>query len=321
MAEDFPTDRDNHPLDDEYWAAKRPILEDIEVPALVCASWSDQGLHTRGSLEGFERIGSRHKWLYTHGRRKWETFYSKEAREVQRRFFDRFLKGETNQWEETPRVRLEVRRTRDSYDVRSEPNWPLQNALYTTLFLDARSRMLTASPPTEEGTVHYDPNRQGSLGWVSFVHRFVRYTEITGGMTLKLWVSASNGEDLDLFVLLRKFDADGLETFFYGYNGFAKDRVAKGWLRVSHGSSILSAAVRAGPGTRIVNDCRCARAKSRPSRLRSCRRARFSRPPRHSGSTSSVTQMLPAIQRSSTGGTSTAVATPCTQAELIHRRC
>jgi hypothetical protein len=110
----------------------------------------------------------------------------------------------------------------------------LQNALYTTLFLDARSRMLTASPPTEEGTVHYDPNRQGSSGRASFAHRFVRDTEITGGMTLKLWVSTSNGEDLDLFVLLRKFDADGLETFFYGYNGFAKDGVAKGWLRVSH---------------------------------------------------------------------------------------
>jgi len=56
-------------------------------------------------------------------------------------------------------------------------------------------------------------NRQGSSGRVSFVHRFVRDTEITGGMTLKLWVSTSNGEDLDLFVLLRKFDADGLETF------------------------------------------------------------------------------------------------------------
>jgi uncharacterized protein len=68
LAEDFPTDRDQHPLDDEYWAAKRPILEEIEVPALVCASWSDQGLHTRGSLERFERIGSRHKWLYTQAR-------------------------------------------------------------------------------------------------------------------------------------------------------------------------------------------------------------------------------------------------------------
>jgi len=59
MAEDFPAERDRHPFDDEYWSAKRPALERIEAPALVCASWSDHGLHTRGSLEGFERIGSR----------------------------------------------------------------------------------------------------------------------------------------------------------------------------------------------------------------------------------------------------------------------
>ena len=53
-------------------------------------------------------------------------------------------------------------------------------------------------------------------------------------MALKLWVSASEGDDLDLFVLLRKFDDRGREVFFFGYNGFDRDGVAKGWLRVSH---------------------------------------------------------------------------------------
>jgi predicted acyl esterase len=74
LAEDFLIERERHPLDDAYWLLKRPILEDIEVPALVCANWSDHGLHTRGSIEGFERISSREKWLFTHGRKKWETF-------------------------------------------------------------------------------------------------------------------------------------------------------------------------------------------------------------------------------------------------------
>jgi predicted acyl esterase len=53
-------------------------------------------------------------------------------------------------------------------------------------------------------------------------------------MTLKLWVSTSAGTDLDLFAKLSKFDATGGEVFFYGYNGFDRDGVAKGWLRVSH---------------------------------------------------------------------------------------
>src|SRR6266567_3262256 len=137
MNENFPADRDQHPLDDAYWEAKRPGLERIEVPALVCASWSDHGLHTRGSLEGFERIASAQKWLYAHGGRKWETFYSPEAREVQRRFFDHFLKGEPNGWETTPRVRLAIRRSREVYDVRPETEWPLPEVRYVPLYLDA----------------------------------------------------------------------------------------------------------------------------------------------------------------------------------------
>jgi uncharacterized protein len=48
MAEDFPELGDAHPLDDAFWAEKRPNLEAIDVPALVCAGWSDHGLHTRG---------------------------------------------------------------------------------------------------------------------------------------------------------------------------------------------------------------------------------------------------------------------------------
>ena len=233
MNENFPADRDQHPLDDAYWEAKRPGLERIEVPALVCASWSDHGLHTRGSLEGFERIASAQKWLYTHGGRKWERFYAPEAREVQRRFFDHFLKGEPNGWETTPRVRLAVRRSRDVCDIRTTTDWPLPEVTYVMLYLDAVTGTLTPELPANEGVVQYDP-RGGPRDRASFVYSFEHDTELTGGMTLRLWGSTSEGDDMDLFVLLRKFDATGKEVFFYGYNGFANDGVAKGWLRVSH---------------------------------------------------------------------------------------
>jgi predicted acyl esterase len=53
-------------------------------------------------------------------------------------------------------------------------------------------------------------------------------------MRLKLWVSTSEGDDLDLFVVLRKFDSAGKEVFFSGFNGYERDGVAKGWLRASH---------------------------------------------------------------------------------------
>jgi hypothetical protein len=234
IAEDFLQERDARPFDDDWWASKRPAFEMIDVPALVCASWSDQGLHTRGSFLGFEGIGSKQKWLFTHGRRKWETFYGEEARNTQLRFFERFLKGEANGWDQTPCVRLEVRRSLEQWAVRSESGWPLSDVKYTPLYLNAAAGTLDTQPPVEEHHVRYATRRRESPDRASFVYRFSTETELTGTMTLKLWVSTSAGTDLDLFVKLRKFDAAGEEVFFYGYNGFDRDGVAKGWLRVSH---------------------------------------------------------------------------------------
>src|SRR5450755_4228150 len=39
MIEDFLHESNARPLDDDWWASKRPALEVIDVPALVCASW------------------------------------------------------------------------------------------------------------------------------------------------------------------------------------------------------------------------------------------------------------------------------------------
>ena len=40
-----------HPLIDDYWRSKELDLEGIVQPAYVVASWSDQGLHLRGTIE------------------------------------------------------------------------------------------------------------------------------------------------------------------------------------------------------------------------------------------------------------------------------
>jgi uncharacterized protein len=230
MAEDFLAETKRRPLIDDYWLDKLAALEEIEVPALVCASWSDQGLHTRGSFEAFARIGSTRKWLYTHGRKKWETYYSPEALATQKRFLDYFLKGQDNGWSEIPPVRIELRKSYYQHELRYEQQWPLPNTQHTPLYLDAASGTLSVAPPATEAVASYDPAK-GSAG---FSLRFTEPVELTGETKLRLWVSTSEGDDLDLFVVLRKFDAKGKEVFFCGYNGYEKDAVAKGWLRVSH---------------------------------------------------------------------------------------
>jgi predicted acyl esterase len=234
LAEDFLAERECHLLDDAYWSSKRPILEDIEVPALVCASWSDHGLHTRGSIEGFERISSREKWLFTHGRRKWETFYGDEALAFQKRFLDCFLRGADNGMIGEPRVRLEVRKSYYRHEVRREDNWPIASVRPVRLFLCASTLELRREPIEEESRVQYRSTAKKENGSASFSFRFERTTELTGGMRLKLWASTSEGDDLDLFVVIRKFDSAKREVFFSGYNGYERDAAAKGWLRASH---------------------------------------------------------------------------------------
>src|SRR6478735_10715009 len=86
----------DRPLVDRWWSDRNRAIEQIDVPALICGSFSDHNLHTPGSFEGFRRIASTHKWLYTHRGPKWSTYYSPAALAAQARFFDHFLQGEEN---------------------------------------------------------------------------------------------------------------------------------------------------------------------------------------------------------------------------------
>jgi uncharacterized protein len=209
----------------------RPRLEEIVAPALICASWSDHGLHTRGGFEAFKRISSEQKWLYTHGRKKWEEYYSDQALMFQEKFFDYFLKGTDNGMMQTPRIRLEVRESRDVCAVRDENEWPLARTEYRSLYLDARKGNLRFEEVGQEGKVGYDP----ACGRAQFDLTFDRDIELTGHMKLRLWVSAEGADDMDLIVGIRKLDTTGREVHFYGtaMSAYVRGIVTRGWLRVS----------------------------------------------------------------------------------------
>jgi hypothetical protein len=118
-------------------------------------------------------------------------------------------------------------------------------------------------------------------------------------MSLKLWVSTSEGDDMDLFVLLRMLDGADREVHFYGYNGFERDSVAKGWLRVSHRALDPARSRPSRPWLTHRERQPLTPGQVVPSRSRSYRRARSSRPAASSSSMCSDTTR-PAIQRSST---------------------
>ena len=226
---------DDHPLFDDYWASKNADLSKITVPAFVVASWTDHGLHNRGTLEGFKKIASRDKWLIVHGRKKWWHFYQKENVEKQRQFFNRFLKGIDNHVKDWPKVTLEIREKYYVGNSRTENEWPLARTRYTKLFLNASNGELSKSPLKKEAQTRYNVNDIADKTQnARFEFKFEEKTELTGYMKLKLWVQADGSDDMDLFVAIEKIDHAGYIVLFPFFGNHDDGPAALGWLRVSH---------------------------------------------------------------------------------------
>lgn len=235
--EDTPANVAAHPLHDAYWRSKEIELERIVVPAWVVASWSDQGLHTRGTLEGFRRIASPQKWLEVHGRKKWHYYYRPDNLDRQHQYFEHFLRQPATLVPAWPRVRVEVRERANVGEMRAEDAWPLPRARYTRLHLDAAGDApgigrLVESPPPREASLRYDPLDEH--GRAVFDHTFPTATEVTGHVRLRAWVEAVGADDMDLFVALHKLDAQGRYVPFVFYAMAEDGPVALGWQRVSH---------------------------------------------------------------------------------------
>ena len=80
--------------------------------------------------------------------------------------------------------------------------------------------------------ISYHSEKDGNE--VVFHHTFEARTDIVGPAALKLWVTAEDAEDADIFVGLRKLDAKGSPVTFPFSNNLEKGPVALGWLRASH---------------------------------------------------------------------------------------
>ena len=229
--EDLWAETAEHPLCDEFWASKAADLENIRVPAWVVGSWSDHGLHTRGTLEGFRRISSTDKWLEVHGRKKWAHYYDPQSRARQLAFFDHFLKG-TRAAPSWPPVELEIRERSGHARRLHSTQWPLPEVTYLRLYLEAASCSLSTQLPALQSVCRYDALAENAAA--IFELRFETDTDIVGHTRLHLFVSAEQAEDLDLFVALEKLDIRGRPVGMTHYAIFENGPVALGWLRISH---------------------------------------------------------------------------------------
>jgi predicted acyl esterase len=163
-----------------------------------------------------------------HGDTHFTLFYAKYGQDLQRKFFDRFLKGIDNGWEKRPKVLLQVRHPGEKFVERAENEWPLARTQWTKLYLHP-DRELDPAPPVDDATLTYATQSDG----VTFsTEAMTEEMEITGPVAAKLFVS-SDTTDADLFLVLRVFDPHGKEVTFIGSND-PRVPVGLGWLRASH---------------------------------------------------------------------------------------
>jgi uncharacterized protein len=215
---------------DEWYESLTPVLENIEVPMLVCGSFSDHSLHTRGSFEVFRRAGSRFKRLFTHRGGKWSTYYGKEATEARIRFFDFTLKGIQNGLEREAPVRLAIYdEGPDAIAVMPSESWPPAGLAWVSLHLDASGKCYPEPASVRMGRRSFS-TRGAPLGfdWV-----FEEDVDVIGPMALRIYVEVSDGDDALLFAGIRKFRGNR-ELMFEGSFGFPYDMVTKGWQRLAH---------------------------------------------------------------------------------------
>jgi predicted acyl esterase len=83
-----------NPFDGAYYEQRTPDPSRIVVPTLSNGNWAGAGLHLRGNIEGFNRVATNDKWLRMHSGDHFSHFYLESGFELQKSFFDRFLKGD-----------------------------------------------------------------------------------------------------------------------------------------------------------------------------------------------------------------------------------
>ena len=205
--EDILAEVARYPLMNDLWEDKTPQFEKISVPAYMVASYSST-LHTKGTFRAWRRISSEEKWLRIHDNQEWPDYYDEANVEDLRRFFDHYLKGVDNGWEQTPRVRYSVLDLEGGNRVNQPASeFPPEDVVYEKYYLHGARRTLSAEPPTQEAAVAYAA--EANPGLVSFTMRFTEETVLVGYPKARLWVEAKDADDMDLFVLIQKLDARG----------------------------------------------------------------------------------------------------------------
>lgn len=230
--EDIHAMLDRYPCINEYWdTEKRVNFDKIEIPMYLVASWTSN-VHPYGTLRAWNRIPSKEKWLRIHNTQEWPDQQTPKYRDELRDFYNHYLKGIDNGWEDTPRVRLSLLDPMgpDVVDFAVE-DFPIPGTEYRKLYLDAEAKSLSYEPQSRENSASYhcreltteavDPFsktyytevvKEGD-GLTQFRITFKEDMTLCGYFLAHLFMSTDESNDMDMFLYVSKEDSLGVAEY------------------------------------------------------------------------------------------------------------
>ncbi len=198
-----------YPLMNEHWEDKICHADNIKIPTYMISSYTNV-IHPHGTFRIYlemDKVNHDNLWLRVHNQHEWTETVDQQPDLC--RFYDRYLKGEDNGWENTPRVRLSVLDAGGECDIvnRPENEWPLARTEYRKLYLDAGTGSLVYDLPSRESSVSYVSDDRKDMA--VFDMRFPEETELTGYMKAHLWMESPTEDDMDVFVTAEKLNEKG----------------------------------------------------------------------------------------------------------------
>ncbi|KAL2796962.1 Alpha/Beta hydrolase protein [Aspergillus keveii] len=200
---------EKHPLANDWWNDKRPDMTKINIPTYITGTWGNT-MHGMGAIRGWLEVQSKQKWLRWHPYQEWFDLWGNPQANVELlSFFDRYLKGIENDWEQTPRVRMAVLRygEADPWDGIVEEGFPLARTNYRKAYLEKEGDLLLDHPSPLPGAVSY--NAEDPTDFAKFTYTFPTRTQLVGISKAVLYMHCDDHDDMDVFLVLSKLSVSG----------------------------------------------------------------------------------------------------------------
>jgi putative CocE/NonD family hydrolase len=238
-----------HPYIDSYWKSKTvgDAAAKINVPTLGCTTWQDDEVGSRAAWTLFPKLDPGRTWMIGSNGFHGQCVFSKTMTKELIRFFDRFVKGEQNGYENTPHTQI----WHDSTDATdAKPGWVTSGGSWppaaepTTLYLGKDAALSatapagdepaddfvfpTASAATENGIAFgqsgqlwkASANPAGAQAYTT--PKLAQDVELLGPASVNLWLK-STATDTGVQATITEIRPDGQEVY-----------VDRGWLVASH---------------------------------------------------------------------------------------